>query len=75
MDKVYVLHPVRRDDEYGDDTKLIGVYRLDDAAIAAIARPSDQPGFRDHPTGFQFDSYEMDKDHWAEGFVDVSHLH
>jgi homoserine kinase type II len=65
---VYVLHHVR---EVGDseDTKLIGVYRTEDAARAAIERLSPMPGFRNHPNGFHIDRYELDKDHWAEGFA------
>ena len=39
------------------------------AANAAIARLSFQLGFRDHPDGFTVDEYELDKDHWCEGFV------
>ncbi|WP_419668807.1 hypothetical protein [Streptomyces sp. 2-1] len=29
------------------------------------------PGFRDEPECFHFDAYELDEDHWAEGFVRV----
>ena len=71
MDTVYVLHHVRSDDEYGDDAKLIGVYRSRDAAAAAVTRLLVQPGFRDHPSGFQTDTYPLDQDHWGEGFVNV----
>jgi len=71
MDSVFVLHHVRTDDEYGDDAKLIGVYRSHEAAAAAVTRLSDRPGFRDHPSGFQIDAYPLDQDHWAEGFVSV----
>ena len=68
MKSVFVLHHVRADDEYGDDAKLIGVYRARKTADAAIARLSNQPGFRDHPAGFSVDEYPLDKDHWTEGF-------
>ncbi len=69
MSKGYVLHHVRPDDEYGDDAKLIGVYRSPESAAAAVTRLiKDQPGFRDHPTGFQTDTYALDEDHWTEGF-------
>ncbi|MEG8058513.1 hypothetical protein QP150_19275 [Sphingomonas sp. 22L2VL55-3] len=68
MDKVYVLHHVRSDDEYGDDAKLVGVYRSPEAAATAASRLSAQPGFRDHPHGFQTDAYALDQDHWREGF-------
>jgi hypothetical protein len=71
MDGAYV----RNDDEYGDDFKLIGVYRSEKAARAAISRVVEQPGFRDSPDGFKVDRYELDKDHWTEGFVDLSNEH
>jgi hypothetical protein len=69
MESVFVLHHVRADDEYGDDAKLIGVYRSEESARAAISRLSDQPGFRDHVAGFEIGPYPLDKDHWEEGFI------
>lgn len=69
MDKVYLMHHIRSDDEYGDSAKLIGVYRSENIARSAISRLKGQPGFRDHPNGFQIEAYELDKDHWVEGFV------
>lgn len=68
MASVYVLHHVRKDDEYGDNAKLIGIYHSAAKANDAIARLAGLPGFRDHPEGFHADSYELDKDHWTEGF-------
>ena len=55
-----------------EDVKVIGVYSSEMAARAAIERLKEQPGFRDHPDGFHVDRYPLDKDHWTEGFVDVS---
>ena len=52
--------------------KLIGIYRTEDDARAAIARLVVQPGFRDMPDGFHMDRYAVGKDHWTEGFVTVS---
>jgi hypothetical protein len=72
MDTVYVLHHVRSDDEYGEDAKLIGVYRSADAAAAAVNRLKDSPGFIDHPDGFHVDAYQLDRDHWEEGFVNAA---
>jgi hypothetical protein len=40
MNKVYLLHHVRSDDEYGGDAKLVGVYRSPEAAAAATSRLS-----------------------------------
>jgi homoserine kinase type II len=71
MDQVFILHHVRADDEHSDDAKLIGAYRTLANAEAAIARLSLQSGFRDHPDGFHAEPYELDKDHWTEGFVTI----
>jgi hypothetical protein len=65
-----------------EDVKLIGVYTSLQAAVAAVDRLKIQPGFRDHATicdpmkdssddGFHISEYELDKDHWTEGFVPV----
>ncbi len=71
MTTVYVLHQVVREFEDDEDAKLIGVYSTEDEARAAVARLANQPGFYEHPEGFQIDSYPLDKDHWSEGFVTV----
>jgi hypothetical protein len=72
MDTVYILHHVRIDDEYGDDAKLIGIYRSQESALAAIARLQNQPGFQEHREGFQIGAYQLDKDHWTDGFISAS---
>jgi hypothetical protein len=68
MDKVFVLHHTRKISDDAEDVKLIGVYRSHAAAAMAIHRLSKQPGFRDLPDGYSIDGYELDKDHWIEGF-------
>jgi hypothetical protein len=52
-----------------DDEKLIGAYRTEEDAKAAIVRVKDKPGFVDAPEGFLIDRYELNKDHWTEGYV------
>ncbi len=69
MEHVYLLHHVREDDEFGEDAKLIGVYRSQAIAELAIDRLSSLPGFRDYPAGFEIDKWTLDQDHWEEGFV------
>ena len=69
MTTAFVLWHVRKDDEYGENAKLIGVYSSRDNANAAIARLNGEPGFRDHPAGFQISEYPVDKDHWVAGFI------
>ena len=71
MTTVYVLHHVMREFEGDEDAKLIGVYSTEEEAREAIARLSARPGFRENPEGFSIDPYELDKDHWTEGFVTV----
>ena len=71
MTKVYVLHHVMREFEDDEDAKLIGIYSTEDAARQTIARLGSHPGFRENPDGFQCEPYELDKDHWTDGFVTV----
>jgi hypothetical protein len=54
-----------------DETKLIGVYSSRAAAEVAIDRLRQQPGFRERPDDFHIDEYQVDRDHWVEGFVSV----
>ena len=68
MEAVYILHHVRSNDEYGDDAKLIGVYRTEASAMEATRRLSCQPGFADNLEGWQISRYTLDRDHWEEGF-------
>lgn len=70
---VFVLQHVRVRAGEDEDVKLIGVYSTTEAAQAAVARLSRQPGFRDSTTGFHVDRYTIDKDEWTEGFVTVHH--
>ena len=68
---VWVLHHVHELPDGEEDVKLIGIYSSEEAARLAISRLSRQPGFQQVPSGFQVESYEVDKDHWSEGFVTV----
>jgi hypothetical protein len=62
----------------GDSDKavLIGVYSSKTAAVAAVARLADKPGFRDHPQvvddadgpGFFMASYTLNQDGWQDGY-------
>jgi hypothetical protein len=67
---VFVVQHVRDDDDSSRcDTKLIGVYSSEREAKLAIDRLRRQKGFIDFPNGFSVDQYELDRDHWTEGFV------
>ena len=52
-----------------DETKLIGIYSSLSSAEGAKQRLRLQPGFKDHPDDFAVDAYELDMDHWKEGFI------
>jgi hypothetical protein len=52
-----------------EDVKLVGVYSSESNARAAVARLSQQAGFRGTPEGFSIDPYKLDQDHWTEGFA------
>jgi hypothetical protein len=82
MKTVFVLQHLHVLPSGEEDTKLIGTYSSKENARAAIDRLKLQPGFCDYPrlidplvddegSGFYLDEYELDKDHWREGFVTV----
>ena len=67
MPAVFVLqHAYDLDDEL--EVKLLGVYSSEENARRAVERFKLLAGFRDHPDQFHIDRYELDGDHWAEGF-------
>ena len=69
MTHVFIVHHNASEDGLDEDVKLIGVYRSRVDAEAAVTRLRPQPGFCDHPDGFEVSEYELDKDHWTEGFI------
>lgn len=69
---VFVVQHVHDREEGAEDVKFIGVYSTEEAAREAVARLSQQRGFRDHLEGFRVDRYRLDQDHWTEGFVTVA---
>ena len=69
MNDVWLLWFVQEREDGNDTELLIGAYRSEEAAKAAIARLVDQPGFRDYPEGFLVDRYTLDEDSWTGGFV------
>ncbi|PYU36630.1 MAG: hypothetical protein DMG31_00390 [Acidobacteria bacterium] len=65
---VYLLWFVRAGLKIEDVEMLIGVYSNEEEAKSAIQRLCEKPGFAEFPQGFQIVSYELDRDHWVEGF-------
>ena len=71
MDSVYLLWHSHELDDGHDEVKLIGVYRREADAQAAMERVRDKPGFRDLPEGFEIVEYPLNVDNWAEGYTTV----
>ena len=69
--KVFVLQHVHQTASDIEDVKLIGNDSSLVMAEAAKSRTAHLIGFRDEPNGFYIDEYEIDFDHWTEGFVTV----
>lgn len=75
MDVCVMWHVPPGGDARGD-YMLIGVYSSRDAALAAVSRLRDRPGFRDNAdviddvesAGFFIEAYSLDQDHWTEGY-------
>lgn len=67
--KVFVLQHVHELTTDVEDVKFIGVYSTEQRARDAVARLAEAPGFCDTKDGFAIDEYDVDKDHWVEGFV------
>ena len=65
----YLLWFVREHEQEEDTELLIGAYDSEQNARAAIERLKGKLGFEDFPQGFQIAPYEVNKDHWTEGFV------
>jgi RHS repeat-associated protein len=55
-------------DSSGDE-KLLGVYKKSADARSAISRMKKKPGFSDKGGAFEIARYELNKDHWADGFA------
>lgn len=68
-DAVHLLWFMQKREDGEDTELLIGVYQSEQDAQAAIERLRGQPGFRDFPQGFLAVLYELNADHWTEGFV------
>src|SRR5579862_6466000 len=59
-----------REYECCEDTELhIGIYALEQDALAAIDRLRDKPGFRDYPDGFEAHATPLGRIGWECGFV------
>lgn len=66
---VYMLWFEQEHDDADDCELFIGVYSTESEAKAAIERIKGAKGFADFPEGFHVYPYELNKDHWTEGFI------
>lgn len=70
MDRVYVVYHSYGDEEDIDENrKLIGYFSSPVLAQQAIDTVRTQPGFRDHPNGFEVLDEPVDTVGWDEGFI------
>jgi hypothetical protein len=69
MEVVYVVQHVHIINDDEEDVKMIGVYATKQLAQEAVERLCKQPGFCETTDGFHIDPYDINKDHWTEGFV------
>jgi hypothetical protein len=67
-ESVFLLWYVQKRDGDGTDL-LIGVYRSEADAEAAIDRLKSKAGFLTAPEGFRINRYELNRDHWENGYV------
>ena len=54
---------------YDDPTSP--AYATNADAVAAKERLGQKPGFVDTPEGFEIHEYQLNQDHWTEGYVRV----
>ena len=69
MSSVFVVQHEHEVADEVDDAKFIGVYSTRETAEAAVQRLVHAPGFADSPESFHISEYQLDQDHWVEGFV------
>jgi hypothetical protein len=71
MEVVFLLWHVHEIEPGNDDEKLVGVYQTEGDAKSAIDRLRNKPGFVGAPDGFQICLYELNVDHWTEGYITI----
>jgi hypothetical protein len=77
MKSVFILQHERQKDLDNEDVKIIGIYSTREKAEKTIDNyiKKNLPGFKDYPDSFNITKYELDKDHWTEGFgIDIEDM-
>jgi homoserine kinase type II len=72
-DLAYVVYHEFEHPEGVDNVRLIGLFSQETDANRAIEHLQAKPGFQRHEDGFSVGTYQLDKDHWTEGFFTTSH--
>lgn len=72
MPSVFLVQHVHAFEDGEEDIKIIGIYTSRELAQAAVARSRPLLGFRDTPEGFEISQYDLDSDHWTEGYISVA---
>jgi hypothetical protein len=68
---VFVLTHIREITDGQEDLKFIGVYSNHEEAALAASRVAKRTRFCDAVAGIHIQEYELNKDHWVEGYVSV----
>ena len=69
-DMVHLLWFAKEMPDGKEDVELlIGVYSSEGEANTAIERVKNKSGFGDFHEGFLISPYQVDRDHWNEGFA------
>ncbi len=71
--RVYLLWHTHPKPDGEEDEKLLGVYSSRERASARVEEAKRLPGFVDAPDGFLVDEYEVDADHWTDGYATITH--
>ena len=71
MNYVYLLWHTHINENLrnGEDVKLLGTFSSQKLAKNAENRAKLLVGFKDAVAGFHISEYEIDKQHWIEGFA------
>ena len=72
MASAFLVQHLRQDPDGYENVKLIGVYSTRARAERSVEEHKKLAGFSSYLTGFSIAEIELDKDHWNEGFVDLS---
>ena len=76
MKKVYLLWHTHINENLrnGEDVKLLGTFSSVELAKNTENRAKLLAGFKDAVNGFHIAEYEIDKQHWTEGFVTLKQI-